>query len=333
MVKFSIIIPIYNVAPYLRKCLESVLAQDIDESEYELILVDDGITDPSSAICDTMKNSYANIHVIHQSNQGLSCARNTGIKAAKGKYIQFVDADDYLESNVLGRLVEKMENEQLDVLRFQYRYVRTIGKQTTNDATDWKYEEFELHPKSPRVLDNNTQIVDGGTYLNTRMSYSCFVVQFMIRRELLKDCLFTKGIYYEDADWTPRMIMRAYRITADPVMVYNYFIREGSISTSKNESNKRKLLEDKYYLIKVLQGLKHSSPDTRWLDGMIASVIMEILNSIVFLYWTERKEIWARLETMGVYPISLHHHRWYMRVIQISPKLYCWLLKIKRTWF
>ena len=127
--KLSIIVPIYNVAPYLRKCVDSLLVQDISDSE--IILVDDGSTDDSGWIADELVNAFRLsplasrllLRVIHQSNAGLSAARNTGIAAATGNYIMFVDSDDYLQPNVLGTLMEQVEREHLDVLRFRYQNV------------------------------------------------------------------------------------------------------------------------------------------------------------------------------------------------------------------
>ena len=108
--KLSIIVPIYNVAPYLRKCVDSLLKQDI--SDYEIILVDDGSTDGSSDIADAIQSMYASspnnlitsspaIKVIHQENAGLSAARNTGIAAAQGEYIMFVDSDPTAEYEIV----------------------------------------------------------------------------------------------------------------------------------------------------------------------------------------------------------------------------------------
>ena len=132
--KLSIIVPIYNVAPYLRKCVDSLLVQDI--SDYEIILVDDGSTDDSGAIADELVHAFSlsplasrlQLRVIHQSNAGLSAARNTGIAAATSDYIMFVDSDDYLQANVLGILMEKVKRDNLDVLRFRYQNVRENGE-------------------------------------------------------------------------------------------------------------------------------------------------------------------------------------------------------------
>ena len=96
--KLSIIVPIYNVALYLRKCVDSLLAQDI--TDYEIILVDDGSPDECPQTCNEYAEKYDNIKVVHQENAGLSAARNSGIAVAQGDYILFVDSDDYLQPNV-----------------------------------------------------------------------------------------------------------------------------------------------------------------------------------------------------------------------------------------
>ena len=103
--KLSIVVPIYKVEPYLRKCVDSLLNQDLPTEDYEIILVDDGSPDCCGEICDEYASKYGNIRVIHRENGGLSAARNSGIEIAQGKYIQFVDSDDYLEPNVLKTLV------------------------------------------------------------------------------------------------------------------------------------------------------------------------------------------------------------------------------------
>ena len=149
MIKLSIIVPIYGVEHYLRKCVDSLLAQDLASSEYEIILVDDESPDACPQICDEyarLMNERVNeltnerIKVIHRKNGGLSAARNSGINVAQGEYLMFVDSDDYLEPNVLGSLLKRMEEQRLDVLRYNYYNVRI--------AESGQYEVFEPHKNS-----------------------------------------------------------------------------------------------------------------------------------------------------------------------------------------
>ena len=215
--KLSIIIPIYNVEQYLRKCIDSVLNQDY--SDYEIILVDDGSTDGSGAICDEYASpSFVNsltrsvvIKVIHQKNGGLSTARNAGIKAARGTYLCFVDSDDYWEPNVLGGLMEQIERDKLDVLRFDYQNVRIKNEGVRELEHDGEYEVFQPNKDPKRDVDYSNVVTDGETFLNERLGPACYAWQFVIKREILKECLFKEGIYFEDTEWTPRMLLRAKR--------------------------------------------------------------------------------------------------------------------------
>lgn len=102
----SIIVPVYNVEKYLKTCINSLLEQKLDA--YEIILVDDGSTDSSGGICDEYAKKHEKIQVIHKKNGGLSSARNTGIENAVGKYIGFVDSDDYIMPEMYKNLIEKV---------------------------------------------------------------------------------------------------------------------------------------------------------------------------------------------------------------------------------
>ena len=104
----SVIMPVYNTSPYLRQCMDSILAQDI-EVPYEVLLVDDGSTDGGGEVCDEYAAKDERVRVFHQENQGLSAARNTGIDAARGRYYAFVDSDDVVLPAYLRTLYEACE--------------------------------------------------------------------------------------------------------------------------------------------------------------------------------------------------------------------------------
>lgn len=114
----SLILPIYNVEPYLERCFESILKQNIQN--YEMILVDDGSTDNSPAICDRFVEEHSNARVIHKVNGGLSSARNAGVLEATGEYIFFIDSDDWIAENALKILDEQLAGSDIDVLKFNY---------------------------------------------------------------------------------------------------------------------------------------------------------------------------------------------------------------------
>ena len=337
--KLSIIVPIYNVAPYLRKCLYSLLAQDI--SDYEIILVDDGSTDDSGAIADEIvrevmgnrqwaidnetnrQSPIANrptLRVIHQENAGLSAARNTGIAAAIGDYIMFVDSDDYVQPNVLGALMEQVERDNLDVLRFRYQNVRENG------------EVFVPHEGMKTDYNNySSEPTDGLTFLNDRMWVQCYVVQFLVRREIVLQEQFTPCIYFEDTDWTPRMLLRAKRVASTDLVVYNYLWREGSITLSQKDINKmRKQLNDKLALIGKLNIQGNSVANRRWFDGMISGLVINVVGIIAQYFYKERKEYIKHIKSLEVLPIKninvAPRAVKKLKLINLSIKLAVWVL-------
>ena len=130
MVKISVIVPVYNCEKYLSQCIRSIVNQD--EKEIEIILIDDGSTDGSSSICDEFARKDERIIVVHKENEGVSVARNTGLEIAKGKYIAFVDADDYLDSKIYSTAYNEMENNNLDLIIWNYNF-DSEGKISAND--------------------------------------------------------------------------------------------------------------------------------------------------------------------------------------------------------
>lgn len=115
---FSLVVPVYNTSKYLETCLKSIEGQDFDD--FEVILVDDGSTDGSEAICDEFCKRFGKVKVVHQANQGLSGARNTGISQAQGEWIWFIDSDDSIVSGALSSIHERMKFAKGDLYAFQY---------------------------------------------------------------------------------------------------------------------------------------------------------------------------------------------------------------------
>lgn len=324
--KLSIIVPVYNVSDYLAKCLDSLLAQDLPQNEYEIIVVNDGSTDNSGVIAQQYADKYANITLVNQANQGLSGARNTGIKQAKGDYIQFVDSDDYLEESVLGGLMKQVGEGDLDVLRFKYQNVRinTIGE----------YEIFQPYKSSSFLFDNySSKITDGVSFLNERFGTACYAVMFIIRRTILENCTFKSGIYFEDTEWTPRMILKSRRIASTDTIVYNYLMREGSITKAVNKDKQRKVIEDKIKLVDSL--LEHSKDleNKSWFERMIAGTVLSTIGCIAADFYDERKKYLKELNQRNIYPLSYNKTtkgtKRKLQLINFSPSLYCWMIYMK----
>lgn len=321
MVKLSIIVPIYNVEQYLRKCVDSVLNQDYED--YEIILVDDGSPDGCPQICDEYAAKHENIRVVHRENGGLSAARNSGIEEAKGEYVMFVDSDDYIEPNVLRGLMEQVEREQLDVLHFDYQNVRM------NAAG--QNEVFQPY-KFPHPVDKRTDVVSGERYLNERMGYGCYACHFVIKREVAST--FTPGIHFEDTEWLPRMMLAAKRVNATSKIVYNYFMRDGSITQVQGDSAKlRKNIEDCMTVITHYNHYMGQFPHCKWLRNMQGGMVVSVIAGVAQNFYAERKDFLSRLKALGVFPLSIANQgKTYLRkarLLNISPRLAIYLLHLK----
>lgn len=319
--KLSIVVPIYKVEPYLPKCVESLLAQDLPKENYEIILVDDGSPDRCGEICDAYAARYVNVKVVHRKNGGLSAARNTGIEVAQGEYVQFVDSDDYLEPNVLKALVEKMDSDKLDILRFNYQNVNE------------RYEVFEPNKVSKPFVDYRDEVCDGLTFLTERLGFGCYAWQFLLRRELLEGCVFKEGIYFEDMEWTPRVLLKAKRVTSTDMMVYDYLMRQGSITQSVDEKKKRKLLDDRLSLIVSMKEQMEKVGDKRWFEGMIGQMAIGIIGGASSDYYELRKPLIKRLKEEDLFPLSSYHSTDLaarkIRIANVSPMLLCMMLHFK----
>ena len=221
----SVIVPVYNVENYLIKCVNSILAQNLQQ--YELLLIDDGSTDSSGQICDQLAEKYDEIQVIHQKNGGLSAARNTGLKFAKGKYILFVDSDDMLCNNAIPALIDLCEEQELDVLCANYC-----------DA----YDDGSESPSSiiPVELYNTVSGIDAFKEMFNNNSVQMMVWMNIYRREFLinENLFFPEGLNHEDEYWTPRVLIAAKKVQCRTDVIYRYLHRKNSIS--KDDTSKKK---------------------------------------------------------------------------------------------
>lgn len=220
MTKFSIIIPVYNVEKYLDECVQSVLDQTF--RDYEIILVDDGSRDSSPARCDSWAMKDSRIRVIHQQNQGLSGARNTGIAAAAGEYLMFLDSDDWWrDAGVLETVARRLEQTRADVLSFSYQkiYGNRPDPSYFGDQAD---APADMGPE-----ESMTYVMEKGLWITGACDKA-------IRRTLTRDydLAFRPGIISEDVDWTLRLALCARRFDFINEVVFLYRQRTGSISHS-----------------------------------------------------------------------------------------------------
>ena len=315
--KLSIIVPVYNVEAFLSKCVDSLLAQDLPADEYEVIIVDDGSTDGSGALADALAAEHGNIRVIHQRNRGLSGARNAGIPAASGDYVLFVDSDDFLCPNVLGTLVGLMESKELDILRFNYQNVNMDGA------------VFEPNKYVKPFVDYSDVVCDGETFLNERLGFACYAWQFLVKASILRQegNGFKEGIYFEDVEWTPRILLQARRAASTDTLVYNYLFRTGSIARNKDAEKKRKAIRDKMTILEGFAALKPQVKDDRWFRGMSSQIALSIFDIVGRFFYPERKDYIRALKRQVAFPLSTYHatksSRRKILLANVSPYLVC----------
>lgn len=324
-VKLSVIVPLYNSAAWLPKCLDSLLCQDLDESEYEIICVDDGSLDYSKDLAVSYSVGHPNVKVVSQENQGTAGARNTGMKYAVGKYFCFVDPDDYVEKNVYGGLVNRMEEESLDMLRFNYHLV------------DEQYQEMEKSKMENR-FDYSSQLMTGTEYIGKRLDVSCYVWAYIYRASLIKDngiwCI--QGDYIDDTPWLPQVCMKANRLDLTGQKVYYYYQRSEGLVRAKSPDAMTKKIDGVSVLISTLQHQLKDVVDSgvrQWYESMIAFCTMTLLSMVALSRYQDSDATIKRLKRMEVFP--LHKIRWIssadkkVSIVNISPQLYCLMLHIK----
>lgn len=241
-IKFSVVVPVYNVANYLKYCIESIINQTY--KNLEIILVDDGSTDKSSEICDFFKEKDNRIKVINKKNGGASSARNVGIENSTGDYLIFIDGDDYWDDNTaLDQVYKNLIKSKVDVLMFGFKKY---------------YESNKVIEKSKYIFD--IDMIDINSKKNT--------INYLVKNNLLisspcnkvikinlfdeNNLKFKEGIIAEDIDWNLRLAINAGSFGVLNNAFYIYRQRECSITHSKTLKHIEDLLENLEFCINIL---------------------------------------------------------------------------------
>lgn len=224
---FSIIVPVYNVADYLQKCIDSLLKNDC--SDCEIILVDDGSTDGvSPAICDENAAAHPElIRVIHQENKGLGGARNTGIEAAVGDYLFFVDSDDTIVPDALEILTKAIEDTKADIYSFNMYQVDEDGNRTLLKTSALYDRVF--------AADDHPEFLEALPAAWARIWRREFFLESGVRYPL--------RVWYEDIRTSTKLFAKASSIVTLDAPLYCYLARQGSIMRSSNIGRNREIIE------------------------------------------------------------------------------------------
>lgn len=225
MIKLSVIIPIYNAEIYIETCLLSLFEQSLLESEFEVILINDGSTDQSDSVIKTFAKKHSNIKIIEQTNQGVAIARNKGIQLASGKYILFTDADDFISPNTLSTLLSEAIKNNVDILRGNYQYI------DENNVVKNK--------KTTRITSALChKILDHTIFYRQICNHEFFSCLLLIKAEFLKKSkvIFKPQMsFLEDVLFTTELILHRPRTMYIPISFYNYRQHQTSAVATLNE--------------------------------------------------------------------------------------------------
>lgn len=268
-IRLSIIVPFYNVEPYIEQCIRSLYNQDIPLEEYEVICVDDCSPDRSRAIVERLQSDYPTLKlIVHKENKCQGGARNTGLLHARGRYIWFVDSDDYIVPNCLSVLLANAEENQLEVLKFDFR-----KEPTDNNCRKFFYSP--VVPGSELIFDIDTgeillQKCDSVTHLLINANY--------IKEHQFK---FAEHVQYEDDDYAYQIYAYSSRAMITPEVVYVNRFNPSSTTHRKNDIRRA---NDMYLqLLRMIElEPKLVNEDVRW-GQVIRQYIKYSINDEIFI--------------------------------------------------
>lgn len=278
------------------RCMETLLEQDIPHEEYEIILVDDCSLDNSLKMAREYAARYKNIRVCtHEKNKGLAAARNTGVDVANGQYLCFVDPDDYIEKNSLAALLKQMDDEQLDMLRFNYQKV-------DEDYRNVPDSEIEAR------FDYTPSVMTGMEFLAHRLGVGCYVWAYIYRMDFIKKSgiQFFEGCFFDDTPWLPRILQKAQRVNVNPVRHQYYLQRTGSMVHSHNKQAVMRKVDMHMQMIDILQEQQKSAPKETydWYNMMFAQASVGLLTSLATIDYKQSVDYYNRLRAKNLFPLS-----------------------------
>lgn len=251
----SIIIPVYNVEHYLSKCIDSIINQTYPN--IEVILIDDGSTDLSGKICDNYVEMDKRVSVTHKKNEGVSCARNDGIKKARGKYIFFIDSDDYLDVDAIEKMIN--ETDYVDIVKIGYRVI-----------------------KDEKIVKNFS---DNGIFLNEEYVKKVLIGNigghswgYLIKKNIIDNLFFDdKTSCMEDTIFITQCILRIDKIKCINSSFYNHVINENGITCS-NKKIEKNIIDYMYSIEKISECIQERKID---IDENLSNKKLKIIESEV----------------------------------------------------
>ncbi len=252
MKKVSIIVPIYNVGNYLDTCITSLVNQTL--KEIEILLIDDGSTDDSPAICDKYAQQDTRVRVIHKKNGGLGSARNCGIETASGEYVTFVDGDDYLEIDTYEKMYNMAKDHNLDIIRYRAnRFVKEgVFTEKNDDLTLFQTNDIDDIRQSALCIFSDP-IFPNEKNLNLEGSVCFALMRLSIFKENNIQCISERRFPLEDTEFSYNIYQHANSIGKVPATFYHYRINQASISHTIKLDKIEKTANQCVHMLKLLK--------------------------------------------------------------------------------
>ena len=257
----SIIIPLYNAERFIKRCIDSVLSQNLALDDYEVIMIDDGSTDLSVDICNQYASTYPNIYYTYQPNQGQGVARNAGIEMARGDYITFADIDDYF-LNSLNQIYKELMRLHPDIYITRHEDMLSDGKTLIEKNTGFPVAK---------------EFVGGELLLNGYLPSSVWAKFYLRSLFMDKKLRFLPGIIHEDAEFNFKIFLKAKRVMFSETITYFYFWN--SLSTDKL-INEEKVVKTLLSDLRIAKSYKEIS-ETWNLSKGLAQFLLEYSNSLL----------------------------------------------------
>jgi len=300
--QLSIIIPTYNIEDYIGNCLDSVINQNIDKKNYEIIVVNDGSTDNSLAIAEKHASAADNVIIHTQKNQGLGGAREAGLKLAKGKFLYFLDGDDYLAYNSLNDVLEKAEANNLDIIGFGVERTSKLNLLASKGYID--------------TIEEPLPVYNGVDFIAEHKDYRVEVWWYLVKKSFLleTELKFETKRFVNDSYFTPSLFIKATRAAYIPIDIYRYVERADSTTKKKSNAHYKRHIADSLYAIEQMKGILDT---VKALDPVNHKTVAKIkskqesysLFSLIRFAksnapYKEMKEMKQDLKSMNAYPIK-----------------------------
>ena len=311
----SVIVPIYNVEKYLDKCIKSIQKQTYQN--LEIILVDDGSPDQCGKLCDQYAEQDQRIRVLHKKNGGLSDARNAGVGVSKGKYILFVDSDDFIDCELIKKTVESAELYQSDIVLFDYKRLEPDGSVAICSINNLpENQDFQLKDY-PNILFESISAWN-----------KLFLKEFFVSSKIL----FPVGYYYEDLGSSPKYLLSAKTISYVKKPFYNYVIRNGSImSTAKEEKNYR----DRCKMIEIVNAYyRQEKAYDKYAEELeyLALFHAYFIPAKEILFRKDDREYIEKFREFVKQQYPKYPHNRYLENMSKKEKIQCYMIDHKQYW-